>query len=255
MPARTNYDQIAPNYDARYAHGLYDELSKALRAWVSAHKPESILEAGCDTGYWLTALAGLAPHIYGVDASFGMLRQARERGANCKVVHATAAALPFAPASFDLVFALNAIHHFGQIEPFIAEARRALRPRGALVTLGMDPHHGRDKWCVYDYFPEVRPTDLARYPSSGQIADAMLRAGFKRVECTIACRFAHRRIGAAVFDDPELRRDGCSQMALLTDEQYAAGIERMKSDVRSDKSDGPQVFEIDIAMMMLCGEN
>ncbi|MGH7984664.1 MAG: class I SAM-dependent methyltransferase [Candidatus Binataceae bacterium] len=254
MPARTNYDQIAPNYDARYAHGLYDELLKALRAWVSIRKPEFILEAGCGTGYWLSALASLSPRIYGLDASLGMLRKARERDAHCKVVHATAAALPFFSSSFDLVFSLNAIHHFRQIEQFVAEARRVLRPGGALVTIGMDPHHGRDQWCVYDYFPEVRPTDLARYPSSGQIADAMLRAGFNRVECAVACRFAQSRNGAAVFDDPELRRDGCSQMALLTDEQYAAGIERMKSAIQNARSDEPPVFKVDLAMMMLCGQ-
>ena len=108
-------------------------------------------------------------------------------------------------------------------------------------------------WCVYDYFPETRATDLARYPSSGQIIDAMLRAGFDRVECKVACHFAQARLGRAVLDDPELQRNGCSQMALLSDEQYAAGIERIESAIRRSKQGVPALFKVDIEMMMQCG--
>jgi hypothetical protein len=61
--------------------------------------------------------------------------------------------------------------------------------------------------------------------SSGQIIDAMVQAGFERVDCRVACRFAQTRRGRSVLEDPELQRRGCSQMALLTDEQYAAGME------------------------------
>jgi SAM-dependent methyltransferase len=148
---------------------------------------------------------------------------------------------------------VNAIHHFERIDRFIAEAKRLLRPDGTLAVIGMDPHHGLDYWCVYEYFPETKATDLGRYPSSGQIVDEMLRVGFDRVECAVACRFAATRVGGAVFEDPELERRGCSQMALLTDEQYAAGIERIRSALRSGKPEEPRAFEVDIAMMMHCG--
>lgn len=42
-------------------------------------------------------------------------------------------------------------------------------------------------------------------------------------------------------------------MALLTDAQYAAGIERIKSAIRNAKSDEPPVFKADIAMIMQLG--
>jgi hypothetical protein len=105
---------------------------------------------------------------------------------------------------------------------------------------------------VYDYFPETKATDLACYPSSGQIIDAMLRAGFARVDFRVACRFAQTRRGRSVLEDPELRRRGCSQIALLTDEQYAAGMERIAAALRRSKSESPEL-KMDIAMMMQCG--
>ena len=147
----------------------------------------------------------------------------------------------------------NAIHHFEHFEEFIAEAKRLLRPGGTLAVIGMDPHHGHDRWCVYDYFPETRAADLARYPSSGQITDAMLRAGFSAVECRVASRFRQTRRGRAVLADPELQRNGCSQLALLSDAQYEAGIRRIESALRWAERDDAVAFEVDIAMLLECG--
>jgi len=252
MAQRVDYDQIATTYDARYASGLYEGVLEALRALVLANKPRSVLEVGCGTGYWLTALRTLAPRIYGLDYSLAMLRKARDTDSTKSLVRATAEALPFRSGTLDLIFCVNAIHHFGRIDQFIVEARRLLRPGGYLSVIGMDPHHGRDRWCVYDYFPQTRATDLARYPSSGQIIDTMLQVGFTRVDCRVACRFAQTRRGRSVLEDPELQRRGCSQMALLTDEQYAAGMERIGAAFHSQSA--PPDFKVDIAMMMQCGQ-
>jgi ubiquinone/menaquinone biosynthesis C-methylase UbiE len=253
MLPRVNYDDIAPTYDARYAPGLYDDAQQALRAFITVEKPDSVLEVGCGTGFWLDVIRELVPSIYGLDYSLEMLHKARAKDPGSRLVRATADVLPFRDQSFDLIFSVNAIHHFEQVDEFIAEARRLLRPGGALATFGMDPHHGRDSWCVYDFFPETRAIDLARYPSSGKIADAMLRSGFDCVECRVNGRFTASRLGQAVFEDPELQRRGCSQMALLTDAQYAAGIERIKSAIWKARSDEPPVFKADIAMIMQCG--
>ena len=250
---RVNYDKLAPTFDARYTPGLYDGVVRTLRAFVLGKRPEIVLEAGCGTGYWLSALRDLLPRMYGVDYSHEMLRKAGNRNLGAGVVRATAELLPFRSGTVDLIFCVNALHHFERLDEFVAQARRVLRRGGTLAAIGMDPHHGRDHWCIYDYFPEAKQADLIRYPSSGQVTDAMLRAGFDRVECRVADRLAQTRVGRAVLEDPELQRKGCSQMALLTDEQYAAGIERIKSTLLLSESREPPTFGANIAMMMCCG--
>ena len=254
MASRVNYDEIAPTFDARYALGAYDGVLQALRVLLEAKRPERVLEAGCGTGHWLSKLSDLAPRMYGLDYSREMLRMARGRNPSGGLIRAIAETLPFRARCFDLIFCVNAIHHFERIAEFIAEARRLLRRDGILAVIGMDPHHGRDRWCVYDYFPETRTIDLARYPSSGQIVDAMLHGGFERVDSRVACRFEQTRVGRDVLDDPELQRNGCSQMALLTDEQYVAGIERIKSAIAGAQGSEPAVFKADIAMMAILGQ-
>ena len=135
----------------------------------------------------------------------GMLIRTHVRDARASLVRATTGVLPFYPGSFDLIFCVNAIHHFGRTEQFIAEARRLLRAGGTLAVIGMDPHHGHDYWCVYDYFPETKAKDLARYPSSGQMIDVMLRAGFERVDCRAACRSPRLGGDAACLKTPSCK--------------------------------------------------
>jgi ubiquinone/menaquinone biosynthesis C-methylase UbiE len=253
MAARVNYDEIALSFDARYTAGLYDGVLTALVDLIGAKRPCSVLEVGCGTGYWLAALRESVECLCGIDRSLEMLRHASARLPGAGLLRATAQNLPLRDASVDLVFCVNAIHHFERFEEFIAEAKRLLRPAGTLAVIGMDPHHGRDQWCVYDYFPETRAADLACYPSSGQITDAMLRAGFSGVECRVVSRLRQTRWGRAVLADPELQRKGCSQLALLSDAQYEAGIGRIESALWQTEAGAQVAFKVDIAMMLECG--
>ena len=253
MAARVNYDEIAGTFDARYTAGLYDGVRAALVDLVTAKRPTCALEVGCGTGHWLSALRESVEYLCGIDWSPEMLRHAAANCPGAGLLRAAAQALPLRDASVDLVFCVNAIHHFERFEEFIAETKRLLRPGGTLAVIGMDPHHGRDQWCVYDYFPETWAADVARYPSTGQITDAMLHAGFSRVECRVASRFRQARWGRAVLADPELQRNGCSQLALLSDAQYEAGISRIESVLRRAERDDAIAFKVDIAMMLECG--
>jgi hypothetical protein len=81
----------------------------------------------------------------------------------------------------------------------------------------------------------------------------MLHAGFSRVECRIASRFRQARWGRAILADPELQRKGCSQLALLSDAQYEAGIRRIESALSRAERDDAIAFKVDIAMMLECG--
>ena len=98
--------------------------------------------------------------------------------------------------------------------------------KGAII--GMDPHCGRDRWYLYDYFVGTYATDLGRFPSGGTVLDWMVAAGFARVEWCLAEHIVHQHVGRAVLRDPILQKHGTSQLALLTDEAYAAGLRRQR---------------------------
>lgn len=250
---RVNYDKVAPTYNGRYAHKGLEGISSALQTLARNVRPERILEVGCGTGYWLEELSPLTRHVHGLDFSSGMLRQTRQRSGNFHLTHGRANQLPFADASFDLVFCANAFHHFDQPDVVIAEARRLLRPGGAFAITGMDPRV-QIRWYLYDYFSGTYETDLRRFPSSGTVTDWMIAAGFDNTEWRLVHQVAHDVRGRDALADHFLQKNGTSQLTLLTDEAYTAGLRRIESAIAEAEAKGQTpTFPVYISFSMVTG--
>jgi ubiquinone/menaquinone biosynthesis C-methylase UbiE len=254
MPDRVNYDAIASTYNRRFAEQRRSGTLQALAELVRAMGAERVLEVGCGTGHWLAGLGYLACQVYGLDFSAGMLAQAQQQENALDLLQGRAEELPFLAGSFDLVFCVNAIHHFQRQRDFIWQARRALRRGGALAVLGMDPHHRRNDWYVYEYFDGTFETDLARFPSWGQVLDWMIAAGFERVELTLAEEIGDPKYGPAVLEDPFLAKNACSQLALLSDQAYEEGLCRIRRALAEAEAQGNTlVFQSTIRIQQLVG--
>jgi SAM-dependent methyltransferase len=250
-PSSVNYDLIAPVYDTRYRDSPLPGVTGLLRqaAAEAGGRKARALEVGCGTGHWLATLADDLGAIIGLDLSAGMLGQARRQAPAAPVVQGEAGALPFAAGAFDLVICVNALHHFPDKRAFIAEARRLLRPGGAWVNSNMDPHAGRDRWYLYDYFPGTLETDLGRFPSAGELSNWASEAGFERTTALTSEHIHAVQRGRAVLADPFLAKHGTSQLALLSDEAYAAGVARLKRDLDEAEAQG-QALEFDTDLWM-----
>jgi len=247
-----DYDQIAPVYDRRFAANRRDGTTAALCSLARELDAERVLEVGCGTGRWLADLYPVADQLYGLDLSIGMLNQARKRAERYHLVRGPASRLPFPDVVFDLVYCVNAIHHFDHPRAFISEARRLLRPGGALAVVGTDPRGRKDSWYVYRYFKGVYEADLRRFPSWGMVLDWMVEEGLEGVECRLVERILERKVGWEVLSDPFLQKNSCSQLALLSDEAYATGLRRIKAALRQAEAAGETLtFPSDISIAML----
>jgi hypothetical protein len=118
----------------------------------------------------------------------------------------------------------------------------------------MDPRAHRHRWYVYDYFAGTYETDLDRFPSWGTVVDWMVEAGFERIEWRLVERITDHKVGRDVFSDPFLQKDSCSQLTLLTDEAYAAGLRRIATALSEAEAEGrPLAFATDLLQAMLVG--
>lgn len=90
-----------------------------------------ILDAGCGIGM----LGRLYPDLglVGLDASMPLLRRATV--GYRLLIEGSAEALPFADATFDVVVALNMLHHVIRPDAAVREFARVLRPGGTLVAV------------------------------------------------------------------------------------------------------------------------
>ena len=120
--------------DPRFLMPRYElDMARLALVQLFAGRPPSgdILDAGCGIGI----LGRLFPDLglVGLDASVDLLRKA-DTGYRL-LVEASAEALPFADKSFDVIVALNMLHHVIDPEQAVREFARVLRPGGTLVCV------------------------------------------------------------------------------------------------------------------------
>jgi ubiquinone/menaquinone biosynthesis C-methylase UbiE len=242
MVRRVDYDAIACQYDARYREQHFGGVERTVLAFAATPAGATVLEAGCGTGHWLAALIQHRPGtVVGVDASAGMLERAREAVPAALLARALAEALPWRDAGFDRVLCVNALHHFTDPRAFLAEARRVIRPGGGILTIGLDPHAGQDRWWVYDYFPSALPADRARYLPTATIRGLMHDAGFVNVE-THEAQHAPAAVSVrAAVERGLLDRSSTSQLMVISDDEYLAGLERIRSAQASAPGEEPML--------------
>ncbi|CAG1016373.1 partial demethylmenaquinone methyltransferase / 2-methoxy-6-polyprenyl-1,4-benzoquinol methylase, partial [Anaerolineales bacterium] len=121
---RLNYDKISSDYNQRYPSTFHWARGDALLELARHIDAKAVLEVGSGTGYWLNLLNQGTSQLYGLDFSAGMIAQARNQPAPLKLTRGTATRLPFRSGSFDLLYCVNAIHHFGDHAAFVEEAFR-----------------------------------------------------------------------------------------------------------------------------------
>jgi SAM-dependent methyltransferase len=247
-----NYDEVSATYNERYKSAYTPEgVTAALLELAQKTKARRIVEIGCGTGHWLDALQSAAPVVCGMDRSDGMLHKARERNGDFRIIRGDAGLIPFRKNAFDLVFCVNAIHHFDNPSQFIGDARQLLRQGGALSIVGIDPHSGQDRWFIYDYFSGTYERDLQRFPSSETVVGWMNAAGLQNVGSRVAEHLMLKLTGEEILP---LDKNLTSQLSLLTPEAFADGVVRMEAAVAEAQASGKTMeFISDISLIMITG--
>ncbi|MEK6754003.1 MAG: class I SAM-dependent methyltransferase [Chloroflexota bacterium] len=250
-----NYDTIAPDYNQRYPATQQWERGQALLELALGLKAQTILEVGSGTGYWLNLLHQVTNGLYGLDYSMGMIQQAREQPATLHLARGTGTQLPYQSGTFDLIYCVDAIHHFGDHRAFIREASRLLKPDGALAVIGHDPHSAEtSSWYIYNYFDTVYDTDLRRYPAGTSVMKWMEQDGFKDISSQTVERIHNIHVGDAVLKDPFIKHNATSQLALLSEEIYQAGMKRINEALADAKTKNERIiFRSEINVKMFLG--
>ena len=225
---RVDYDQLASTYHTRYANGKLDGIADALTRLARERSARIVLEVGCGTAHFVETLRSTGAAVYGADLSAGMLGQASARIGPEGLTQANANKLPFRADGVDLIFCVNALHHFDDPRAFIGDAATILRPGGTLAIVGIDPRAIRRRY-YYEYFDGAHELDMRRYPSFGNLLEWVIDAGLDNSEARVVETSIMAFSGKAVLEDPFLRKESNSLLALLPDEVYARGVERIRT--------------------------
>ena len=130
----SEYNAVAASYDVRWKRYIDDSVRATLER-IQISPAARVLDVGCGTGALLRQLMHDRPglHCSGLDASQGMLEQARQHLPKADLREGFADALPWPSAEFDLVASCNAFHFFPDRTQALREMARVLKPDGLLV--------------------------------------------------------------------------------------------------------------------------
>ena len=179
---------IPDDFYKRIEPWLLRQIARTLR---SAHR---IVDLGCGD----CRLAGFLAEqkadrdVVGIDVSDGAFPKARDCGAGLRCIKADARHVGFLGSGVvDAVVSLYALHELGAPMACLREARRLVRPGGAVLIID---------------FPKgslAQRLWRERYYSTGEVARLLRRAGFAMVR---ARRTARRQLTWATAFKPEPKR-------------------------------------------------
>lgn len=205
---RSMFARIARRYDLNnrlHSMGRDQAWRRAAAAMTGVAAGEEVLDVACGTGDLTAMLARRAPapgRVVGADFCPEMLQIARRKFAHLSIewLEADAHALPFAPASFDVVTVAFGLRNLARPREAIAHWCDLLRPGGRLVVLEFTPDTrgpvGRaiawftryvmsrtasaiaaDKGGAYDYLHN----SVQSFLTARELADALADAGLSEV--------------------------------------------------------------------------
>jgi len=186
---------------------IYEETLERFVLPGSLAPGARVLDVGCGAGRVLALLGRRFPaaRFTGVDLSGEMVARAAAAVAglpNVEVREGDALALPFAPASFDVVLSLASIKHWPDAARGLREARRVLAPGGTLFLMEV---HRRASWRACRSF--VRRWRFAGLPLASLVTTIYFRrvvaaAGYAAGELEALCAGAgFAEVSGKALDD------------------------------------------------------
>jgi len=186
--AEVNYADISKTYDSyrSYPDGL---IKKIIELGRISHR-KKVLDLGCGTGNVAWQLRELIKvNVIGVDASFAMLKVAKDKSLEVICTDIDNQQLPFRDSSFDTVIGAYVIHQIKNLNFMLSECHRVLRD-GALLLLTSSHRQIEDQHpIIKDFFPSYIDIDKSRFPDIHQIDYLLESLAFKDIkheEVTVA---------------------------------------------------------------------
>ena len=229
----SRFDAVAPKFDCYRA--LPDGAAMAVRAAVLdrlAPRPR-VLDLGAGSGRVGWPFVRAHDDYIGVDLSFGMLQAFKARAPNAALAQADGGALPFAGRAFDAVLLVQIFGGLTNWRALIDEARRVLRPGGALM-LGrtLTPEDGVDA-AMKRHLSAILGEHATPRHNTREQAELRLEEMACAVTQIEAARwqtdrgpraFLDRHAGGARFSQlpPAVRDDALRQLAAWAVEQYGS---------------------------------
>jgi demethylmenaquinone methyltransferase/2-methoxy-6-polyprenyl-1,4-benzoquinol methylase len=127
MSGFEHFDFISPIYDLIFGR----RIDREIVTFIEPDPDDILLDVGGGTGRVSVLFESLTDHVYILDSSINMLRQAFKKG--LAGLAGESETLPFHDESFDKVIIVDAFHHVRHHQATLDELWRVLKKGGRLI--------------------------------------------------------------------------------------------------------------------------
>jgi ubiquinone/menaquinone biosynthesis C-methylase UbiE len=226
----TDYSKIASRYDDNKVR--LKDVDPYIEELLKTGRQEfKILDLACGTGKYLKIQIDFykdAPIKWlGADRSKEMLAVSQSKGINADFICCDADDPSISPEStLDYIRNEYAWHHFTDHPGTIRNIYRMLKPGGLFTMVNICPEYMKSYW-VHHYFPGTRSIDEDRFISCEDIMKSFRILDF---DVKIKIKTIVSELKLEMILDEAVNRD-ISQLTLIGDDEYKAGIQKIKEDL------------------------
>ncbi len=155
------FDAIVPTYDfvnRVLSMGIDVRWRKQLISILGDVRGKKVLDLCCGTGDLSRAITERGGRVTSLDFSMNMLRTGICNQSITEPVAADASLLPFKPGTFDAVTIAFGIRNIPDLDDFITEVKKVLKPEGTFIILELTrPRRGIVRFFYNIYLRLVLP--------------------------------------------------------------------------------------------------
>jgi methionine biosynthesis protein MetW len=176
-----NYTDISKIYNSYRSYP--ESLIEKIIALGRISQEKKVLDLGCGTGNIASQLrTAIKADVIGVDASFAMLKAAKDKSLEVICADIDNQQLPFRDGSFDTIIVAYVIHQIKNLELLLSECYRVLRD-GVLVLLTSSHKQIENQHPVIkDFFPSYIDIDKGRFPDIHHVDYLLNSLGLKDIK-------------------------------------------------------------------------
>jgi ubiquinone/menaquinone biosynthesis C-methylase UbiE len=164
---------------------MQNHSPELLLAASEAGQADTVLDVACGPGLMACAFAKVARHVTGIDLTPAMIEQARVMQQAGGLTNLTwhvgdVRRLPFADASFSLVFTRYSFHHLLDPKAVLAEMVRVCSPRGRVAVVDVFTS-GPEQAEAYNRMEKLRDPSHVRALALEELTGLVAQAGLRDV--------------------------------------------------------------------------
>jgi ubiquinone/menaquinone biosynthesis C-methylase UbiE len=180
-----SYDAFAPQYAKRWGRQWRQTDKDLIKKFLRLVKPKGkMLDAGCGTGDLLEELIKEEFDAYGIDASAGMLAEAKRHIDSSKLQQMDICSLKYPDEMFDGIISLYVLQHVTDLSKAFSELKRVTR-KGCLLYISIHISRENKPRNAWYSFPENGGNIYMNYRTTEDVMTFIKKAGLQILDQAI----------------------------------------------------------------------